>query len=81
MFSGNWQPGHYGLIPLDENTAREVCVIRIRDGVLTARTLDNNEEITVSDIEEFTRVARDLDKLIDDDRVELTENTFYNNNH
>jgi hypothetical protein len=80
MHSGNWQPGHYGLIPLNESTAREVCVIRVRDGVLTARTLDNNEEITVNDIEEFTRVARFLDRLYDDDKVELTENVFYDNN-
>ena len=79
MFSGNWQPGHYGLIPLDDNKAREVCVISVRDGVAVTRALDNNEEIIIDDIEEFTRVARKLDRLIDEDEIELTESTYYDN--
>ena len=41
-----WQPGHYGLIPAGENTAREFVVMRTTDsGDALIRTLGDGEEI------------------------------------
>jgi hypothetical protein len=69
-----WQPGHYGLIPAGENTAREFVVMRTTDsGDALIRTLGDGEEIEF-DMKQLHKISTELMVRYMDDKVELTSN-------